>query len=545
VALTDDSHIDLEKNLRQAILTGRLVDLRSGKPEADDPAGGGEWDAQRTISAQVLVDLLTSSDGPRRQALRLAGARIIGSLDLEAAELVCPVLLEGCWFEEPAILAEASVSALRLPGCHLPALHAQHLTIRGDLELSYGFTASAGVRLRGAHIGGGLLLSGATLANPDGLALFADNLTVDQGMLCRQGFNAHGEIRLVGAHIGGNLELDGATLANPDGRALIADGLSVDQGMFCRDGFTAHGEIRLLGAHIGKQLSFDRATLTNMGGLALYADALIVDQSMFCRDGFTAKGEIRMRRAHIGGSLEFVQARLTNPDGVTLDFEQLRAARLAVGNLAEPPELVDLIHARVDALSDDPSSWPRQAYLHGFTYDALYEQPPVSAHQRLAWIRHDPDGYDPQPYEQLVAVYRRAGRDQDARTIAIAKQRARRRALPLPARAWSLLLDLLVGYGYRTWLAALWLLGFLIAGWVVFDLAHPAYLIAPRPPGERPLFHAGLYTLDLLLPIGDLNYQGAWIAHGWARGFWLGWILAGWVLTTAVVAALAGVLKRD
>jgi hypothetical protein len=103
----------------------------------------------------------------------------------------------------------------------------------------------------------------------------------------------------------------------------------------------------------------------------------------------------------------------------------------------------------------------------------------------------------------MMAVYRLAGRDQDARTIAIAKQRARRRTLPLPARAWSLLLDALVGYGYRTWLAALWLLGFMLAGWVVFDLAHPAYLIAPRPPGERPLFHAGLYTLDLLLPIGD------------------------------------------
>jgi hypothetical protein len=479
MALTDDSHIDVEKELRQAILAGRLVDLRSGEPEADDPAGGSEWDARRTVSAQVLVDLLTSSHGPRRRALRLAGARIIGSLDLEAAELVCPILLEGCWFEEPAILAEASVPALRLPGCHLPALHAQQLTIRGDLELSYGFTASGEVRLRGTHIGGGLLLSGATLANPDGFALFADSLTVDQNMFCREGFTAVGQVRLHGAHIGGNLEFDGATLANPDGHALIADGLTVDQSMLCRDGFTAHGEVRLLGAHIGRQLSLTRATLTNVGGLALYADALIVDQSMFCRDGFTAKGEIRMRRAHIGGSLELVEASLTNPDGVALDLEQLRAARLAVGDLTEPPELVDLIHARVDALSDDPGSWPRQAYLHGFTYDALYEQPPVSAHQRLGWIHRDPDGYGPQPYEQLVAVYRRAGRDQDARIIAIAKQRARRRTIPLPAKAWSLLLDALVGYGYRTWLAGVWLLGFMLAGWVVFDLAHPTYLIAP------------------------------------------------------------------
>jgi hypothetical protein len=49
----------------------------------------------------------------------------------------------------------------------------------------------------------------------------------------------------------------------------------------------------------------------------------------------------------------------------------------------------------------------------------------------------------------------------------------------------------------------------------------------------------------LLLPIGDLSYQGAWVAHGWARWCWLGWILAGWVLTTAVLTGLAGLIKRD
>ena len=61
-------------------------------------------------------------------------------------------------------------------------------------------------------------------------------------------------------------------------------------------------------------------------------------------------------------------------------------------------------------------------------------------------------------------MYRRAGRDQDARAVAIARQRVRRRTLGLPARLWSLLLDGLVGYGYRTWLAGLWPVGFWLAG---------------------------------------------------------------------------------
>jgi hypothetical protein len=55
-------------------------------------------------------------------------------------------------------------------------------------------------------------------------------------------------------------------------------------------------------------------------------------------------------------------------------------------------------------------------------------------------------GMPPQPYEQLAAVYRKAGRDEDARRISIAKQRARRRTIALPSRLWNLLLDILVGY---------------------------------------------------------------------------------------------------
>jgi hypothetical protein len=196
-------------------------------------------------------------------------------------------------------------------------------------------------------------------------------------------------------------------------------------------------------------------------------------------------------------------------------------------------------------LDDAPATWPDQLQLRGCTYDALYERSPVSAGQRLDWLGRDLDGYAPQPYEQLTAVYRRAGREEDARQVAIAKQRARRRTLLAPGKAGSLLLDVLVNYGYRPWLAGLWLLGLVGAGWWVFDLAHPAHLIASKPANQRPAFHAGLYALDLLLPIGDLNYQGAWIPEGWVRWCWLAWILAGWVLTVAVLAALSGMLKRD
>ena len=54
-----------------------------------------------------------------------------------------------------------------------------------------------------------------------------------------------------------------------------------------------------------------------------------------------------------------------------------------------------------------------------------------------------------------------------------------------------------------------------------------------------------IYTLDLLLPIVSLGQDSAWIPHGPSeRWVWL-FLLMGWVLTTAVVAGLTSILKRD
>src|SRR4029450_6972362 len=112
-------------------------------------------------------------------------------------------------------------------------------------------------------------------------------------------------------------------------------------------------------------------------------------------------------------------------------------------------------------------------------------------------------------------------------------------------RWWNSLLCWTVGDGYQTWKAGVWLLALVGLGWWIFDRAYPTHLVVAEPPGRRPSFHAGLYALDLLLPFADLGYQGAWIAAGWARACYLGGTRAGCVLTTAVVAALSGLIKRD
>jgi hypothetical protein len=55
-------------------------------------------------------------------------------------------------------------------------------------------------------------------------------------------------------------------------------------------------------------------------------------------------------------------------------------------------------------LADDRATWPDKLHLVGFTDDALHKTPTVSAKPRLSWLRRDPGGYAPQPYEQLVPL---------------------------------------------------------------------------------------------------------------------------------------------
>lgn len=110
-------------------------------------------------------------------------------------------------------------------------------------------------------------------------------------------------------------------------------------------------------------------------------------------------------------------------------------------------------------LYDSQDSWPLQPILDGSTYDPLEGRPEVRAGQRLGWLRRDPRGYVPQPYEQLAAAYRAAGQPERARLVMIAKQWYRRRTLKNPlGKAWNWLLWATVGYGYRPRLAGVWLL---------------------------------------------------------------------------------------
>ena len=583
-----------ECKIREAAATGTLVDLRVGDRALDSPEQGTEWGPERSVRAEVIADLLLGNGEAASvpvKGVRLQGARITGELNLEASTLRCPLALLHCSFASAINLNEATAVSVRLSGSRVPAIHARQLLTRGDLRLDEGFNGSGEVDLVGAHIGGQLVCTGGQFSNPngyalnadsfsveghmycdegfsasgevsllgahiggwldctggqfsnaDGRALTADRLTVDQDMYCDEGFAASGEVNLFGAHIGGRFNCTGGQFSNPNGIALNADGLTVDGSMICSEGFLASGEVRLLGAHINSQLDCAGGQFSNPGGSAISADGLTVEQGMFCREGFSASGEVRLPGAHINGILDCRDSQFSNPGGSAISLKVATVSGRLRMESAVLQGILDLTGAKTSSYQDNPTSSLQKLRLDGFVYDDIEG---ATAKERLEWLLRNEKGYSPQIYDQLASVYRRTGHDEDARRILIAKQRRRSAAGNLAGKIWGWLLYLTVGYGYRTWLAALWLIGFLILGTVLFGSVYRGELTPANKPDVQPPFQPFLYTLDLLLPVVSLHVHDAWIAHDAAQVWSVIFIIVGWILATAVVLSLTGLLKRD
>jgi hypothetical protein len=327
---------DVEQALVDHATRGELLDLAADEPV--DEAAMRTWDSSRTIRAAVLRDILRGrlAPDPDPHGLRLRGARIAGRLDLENLTTGVGLGLVDCLLEEGLVARDAKLPFLSLSGCRLehpaqPPLDADRLTAAAlglDRAVITAACEAGAVGLTSAHFGT-LSCGGATMRNDTGSALDAEGIRVDRNVFLRGGFEAvgageHGAVRLLGAHLGGNLECTDATMHNKTGSALNADRLRVDQNVFLRGGFEAvgagnKGAVRLLSAHLGR-LDCSSATMRNDSGPALDAQGLQVDQHVFLSDGFEAIGagnDVTLDLSHvrIGGVLVFAPTRLEHTAG--------------------------------------------------------------------------------------------------------------------------------------------------------------------------------------------------------------------------------------
>ncbi|MEU0588753.1 membrane-associated oxidoreductase [Streptomyces sp. NPDC006132] len=485
-----DDMTPAEERVWRAFPRGDDVDFRGSSGE--HPARGADWGPERTVRAAVLRSLLLSApqeDG-ETAALRLAGARITGVLDLKYSEVDHAVRLSECCFEEVPVLYGARLRQLNLRDSVLPGLDAATLRVDGVLRVSHCLFGGP-VRLGGAQISGALFLDGAGIEGPSAgpAALQLNHVTIGDG-LSAPGLRTRGEVRLTGASIAGTIDLNAARLAAGAGKAALdAVTLTVEGDVLLR-GAEVSGWIGLRGARVGGRLDFSRARLENPGGTALRASSCTIGE-VWLRNGPPVSGALNLRRAQL------------------------------------------------DVLFLEPDVVPGEVLLDSLVYTSLTPHEP--AERRLAMLERDREGYVPHAYEQLTAAYRRIGDDDAARVVQLAKQRRRRATLPWYGRLWGQVQDATVGYGFRPLRAAGWLVSLLLIGSLAYALHHPR----PLKPDESPQFNPVFYTLDLLLPVISFGQEGAFAPTGWYQWLSYALVLTGWILATTVVTGVTRTVSRQ
>jgi hypothetical protein len=387
-----------EKALWSAFPRGTEVDLRSGDPGADDPAGGQAWGQARAVRAEVIAALLLGMQPAEPgyiAMISLRGGRICGRLALSHAEVHATLVLRDCYFEERPDLYFTSLGYTSLRGSTVPGMLASNLQVSGHLRLT-GCSFDGEVSLRGAKVAGGLLLDGARLSNPGGRSLDAERLQASGDVNMNDGFSSEGELWLVNARIGGSLALTGARLSNPGGRALSADNiradgsvrarqahvsgqvalrhavlkgglvlsgahlahehapallgarLDADEGLFL-DHLTCQGEVDFSHARIGRNMILAAADLDGAGGPALTATGILIQGPLDARD-MKARGMVSLTDAEISGPVHLQRACLDNPGGTALDASGIRAgAAINASDEFTARGTVNLINARISS----------------------------------------------------------------------------------------------------------------------------------------------------------------------------------------------------
>ena len=543
-----------------------LAGLDSGHYDRVGAGGLPETgDTELVVRAELIRTLLLGGpEVPRlhETGLRLGGACISGRLDLEGCRIGCDIGLVDCRLEFAPVLRSAVIDSLILDGSTLPGLAADLIEARGDIYLRAARVDGV-VRLRGARLGGELVLDGVEVNEPEGVALNAERLEARGGLLLRSAV-IRGGIHAPNLRLGDAFNAIGARVERPGGMALDATGMRCSGDVSLRR-IEVEGECEFNGARLGADMDLREARISAPGQTAA----------------------VSFRRAAVDGALLI-------RDGAKIDG------------------VLNLSGAVIGALVDEPDSWPEPGdlLLNECRYDGFLNSP-IDAESRLDWLaRQDPARWDedfwPQPYEHLASVLIGTGHADDARRVLIAKERLQRAAQRSRMRwrvvRWiaalrDFVLGVTVGYGRQPFLAFIWLAAFWAVGAVAFELVWyneamrpvpammlraPEWVLCGAPVGSElflpslgqlrgglaaaeqsqlacflsqpeaasyPRFHAWAFSLDALIPVFETGQTDFWMPDvrdpiGYAgRALVVAQTIAGWALSLLAVAGFSGIVK--
>jgi uncharacterized protein YjbI with pentapeptide repeats len=454
----------------------------------------------------------------------LWGAHITGLLEMSGSKLTGKLKMLALSVGDLEMKDRAEFAAVDLTGAHVSGyLELGSSKVTGNLEMTelqvdrdllMGDKAEfAKVDLDSAHVSKYFELNSSKVTGK----LTMLGLEVGSNLSMKEAEFA--EVDLSGASVGWDLELSGSQVTGK----LTMKRLQVSSDLLMNHE-AEFAEISLVGAHVKGQLDLSGSRIAGQLDCAF----LEVDEQVLMRNGAVFRGPIDCSVAKVKGDLDLSNGDFTKD----VDFSSADiggALKLTSVQWADDGALT-LRNAKIDAIPDLAAGWPPRLEVDGLTYRSV-----AGANQLSDWLAKL-DRYAPQPYEQLASVVQSKGDTTLARSIRY-RGRERQRA-EADGLNWLGLttLKFVIGYGYYPYLALFWAIGLVLAGAIVLRISGEA---------TRHKIPLGLaYSFDMLLPIIELRKKHSDIdLESWARYYFYGQKIMGWILGLFLIAAVSGLTK--
>jgi hypothetical protein len=525
--MSKDEHLKpstrAEKKLLELASTGERCIIGDGQL----PSFDAEEDFE--IRASLIRQLLSASQPDvilHEKGLRLRGAKITGTLDLQGVDCSHDITIAECLFEKPINLVNAKMRGLHLNGSHCAGIVADHAVFSGSVFLRAGFQSTKEIALPGAAISGDLQICDAKLSSETGYSIFAASCHVDGSVYLGDYPFDEGETEL---HSNGAINFASAVVGKDffvRNCAMSAKGL-MDHNTTPRD-TTYRGErpvLSLLRAKVGGvfgcrecQISGGFVDLSGASVRRLNDDPISETNRYVSKlDGFEYEDFSQEADISVPMRLKWLENRPVGYEFATQPFEQFARVLTKMGHRDD---------ARAVLLRKEHLQRKANRTYAAQNIQSAWRVP-------FMWVSDTILRF-------LIGYGYR----------------------PLYVFFWTLLLIIMVGlYFQKTWTAgdmAPNAAPILISqDWISATETHPdnpaEFWSSPDQAGkDYETFHPYAYAADLLIPIVDLGQEKAWAPSTsrspWGRqGWWLRWFVKtiGWVMTALGAAALTGVIRRD
>ncbi|MDX9961358.1 MAG: hypothetical protein RBS32_07805 [Aliarcobacter sp.] len=553
-----------EKRLLDACQKGEVLNLGDERPT--------EKIAENEIRGEFLRALILSNNqeidenGTKYvlkidpKGLTFQGAYITGIFDFSFCQTDLPFGFMNSIFENKIIVFNSQIKIINLHGCIIPSIEAERVICDSDLLFRY--------------------------------------IKVDY-------------INFANSKIGGSFISEGSIYNNKD-KSINFNGAIIDGAVFLTNNFSSKGMIDFNSSNIGtldctnakkiKYLNCNGAIIKGAVYIIKISEIDIIDLSHT-----QIKGNIECTNSK---NNEFICESSFIKNNIAFDEFSTNLLNLGLSKIDGMLKISNLIINDSCILSSSKINqlWFQEIFwiktlknidLDGLQYEHLYMQN-LNLTILLQWLGKMPE-FKPQPYKQLSKVLRNMGHNEDANNIMIKyNDELRKKDFLTCDRLFISILKWIYGktsgYGYKP----MRVLGTMFMVWFLCSLfywnASKVAVFAPTNPlvfqkkdsyqcnvnsngtplsdtfswnkynsannwvlnknldGEYTTFNPFMYSLDVILPIVDLQVEKDWgqyipLNNGTLNDVtrWLMWfeILFGWIYSLILVAILSGLAKNE